>query len=250
MTATTQLNQPHKYFNFLSMLYCTVLTASVLLPYKIVNLFGFGEPGGIFVFPMTYLLGGVIAETYGRKVAVKMVWSSIFCLLIFNLIIFFIIRIPSISYATHQEAFQEALGSSMRLFIGCFIGLICSDLTNIYRITKLKLLFKGRYFVQRCIWSTAISEAMFNLVTYLITYYGVLPTSKLYQLMIYSWALKMIYSVIMIFPLLWLMKFLKKAEGIDIYDVKNSFESSSESILLKFLKISQPKQSPGNSENL
>lgn len=34
-----------------------------------------------------------------------------------------------------------------------------------------------------------------------------------------SWTLKMIYSLIMIFPILLLMNFLKKSEGVDVYDV-------------------------------
>lgn len=234
---SVKLNNQYKYFTFISMLYCTLLTVSVLLPYKIINIFGFSEPGGIFIFPMTYLLGGAIAEAYGRKMALRMVWSSVFCLLFFNLLLYIIIRIPSAPTATHQEVFLQAFGSSMRLFAGCFVGLLCSDLTNVYRITRLKLIFKGRYFIQRCLWTTAISEGIFNVVTYTITYFGVISTHNLYMLMIYSWCLKMIYSLLMILPLLYLMNFLKKAENVDVYDVKDASGYNPELVLLKFLRV-------------
>lgn len=231
-----KISYQFKYFTFISMLYCTLLTVSVLLPYKIINLFGFSEPGGIFIFPMTYLLGGAIAEAYGRKMALRMVWSSVFCLMLFNLLIFLIVRIPSAPTAPpHQEAFLYVFNSSIRLFLGCFIGLICSDLTNVYRITKLKLIFKGKYFALRCLWSTALSEAIFNIVCYTVTYYGVVSNSQLYKLMIYSWILKMFYSLIMIFPLLLLMKFLKDVDGVDVYDVKENNGFTPEAVFLKFV---------------
>ena len=164
-------NQPadqYKYYSFFSMLYCTLLIASVLFPYKIINFFGFSEPGGIFVFPLTYLLAGVIADRYGRSLAIRMVYSSIACLLIFNILIAIIVRIPSMPNAPNQEVFKIAFGHSFRLSVGCVIGLFCSDLTNIYKVTGLKLLFKEKYFAQRCLWSTAISEAIFNFITYSI----------------------------------------------------------------------------------
>jgi len=226
----------YRYFPFLSMLYCTLLIASVLLPYKIINLFGFSEPGGIFIFPLTYLLGGAIAEAYGRTIALRMVYSSIFCLFALNIIVAIIIRIPSMPDAPHQEVFIQAFGQSIKLFIGCFVGLICSDLTNVYRITKLKVLFRGKYFAQRCLWTTAISEAIFNVTTYTITYVGVIPGNNVLKLMLYSWVLKMIYSIIMIFPLLLLMRFLKKAEGVDEYDVTvDTSGFNPEFVFFKFL---------------
>lgn len=234
-----KINHQYKYFSYLAMFYCTLLIISVLLPYKIINVFGFSEPGGIFIFPLTYLLGGAIAEAYGRKMALKMVYSSIFCLIAFNIIIAIIIRIPSTPDAPHQEIFMQAFGHSIRLTIGCLVGLICSDLTNIYRITKLKLLFHGKYFIQRCLWSTAISEAIFNVATYLITYSGVIATNNMFKLMLYSWVLKMIYSLFMVFPLLLLMKFLKSAEGIDVYDVANVNTSAlnPEALLIKLANL-------------
>lgn len=234
------VNYQYKYFTPISMLYCTLLIASVLLPYKIINLFGFGLPGGIFIFPLTYLLGGAIAEAYGRVMALRMIYSSIFCLFLLNIIIAIIIRIPSMPGVPHQEVFLQAFGQSIRLSIGCFVGLISSDLTNVYRITKLKLLFGGKYFFQRCLWSTAISEAIFNMTTYFITYLGMMPLNNIFKLMFYSWVLKMIYSLIMIFPLLFLMNFLKTSEGIDIYDVDNDSLSKFNPEAI-FIKLANPE---------
>lgn len=230
----------YTYFTFLSSLFTTLLIASVLLPYKIVNLFGFDEPGGIFIFPLTYLLGGAIAESYGKRMALRMVYSSIICLLVFNIIIAIIVRIPSAPSAKNQEIFLQAFGHSIRLSIGCLVGLVCSDLTNIYRITKLKILFKGKYFIQRCLWSTAISEAIFNVLTYLITYFNILSIHEIFKIAIYSWILKMVYSLIMILPLLMLMRFLKKHEKTDGYDEKNdTLQFNPKLIFTKFLNAAR-----------
>lgn len=208
----------YKYYTQLSMIYCTLLIASVLLPYKIINFFGYSEPGGILIFPLTYLLAGAVAEQYGRNLAIKMIYTSIFCLILFNLIITLIIHIPSIPTAPDQDIFLKAFKNGIWLSLGCLVGLICSDLTNIYKITGLKFFFGGKYFIQRCLWSTALSEGVFNILTYSITYYHVLPYYMVLKLMFYSWVLKLIYSVLMIIPLLILMSYLKKMEGTNIVE--------------------------------
>lgn len=238
LTTSNRVNYQYKYFTFMSMLYCTLLIVSVLLPYKIINLFGMTVPGGIFIFPLTYLFGGAIAEVYGRTAAVQTIWASILCLAIFNFIVAVIIRIPSAPNVPNQEAFMQAFGYGFRLTIGCIVGLLCSDLTNVYRITRLRAIFKGRYFWQRCLWTTTLSEAIFNVVCYSITYLGVISNNTLYHLMIYSWLLKITYSFIMLFPLLYLMRYLKKAEGIDIYDVKNINQFNIEEAVVKLFKNS------------
>lgn len=231
-----------KYFTFISMFYCTLLIASVLMPYKIINFFGFSVPGGIFIFPLTYLLGGAIAEAYGRNTAIRMIWFSIFCLLLFNLIIAGIVRIPSAPGVPNQEIFLQAYGSSIRLSMGCIVGLLFSDLTNIYRITKLRAIFKGKYFWQRCLWATGLSEGIFNIICYSITYYGILPNGDLLRLMIYSWLIKMSYSLIMVFPLLYLMRILKNVEGIEVYDVKNTGGFNIEEAFTKFFTASVSRE--------
>ncbi len=232
-------NQQFKYFTFISMFYCTLLIASTLLPYKIINFFGFSEPGGIFIFPLTYLLGGAVAEAYGRDLALRMIYSSVFCLSAFTAIIAIIVRMPSVETAPHQEVFIQAFGHGIRLVGGCLIGLLFSDLTNIYKITRLKFFFQGKYFVQRCLWSTAISEIVFNIITYIITYFGVIPIKGILGLIISSWILKMVYSLIMIFPLLFLMNYLKRKEGINIYDTnKINYKFDPELLFFKFLPLS------------
>lgn len=230
----------YKHINFLSMLYCSLLIISVLLPYKIIDFFGLPEPGGIFIFPLTYLLGGAIAEVYGRKQALKIVYSGLICLFIFNILLSIIVRVPSVSYAQNQEIYLQAFGSSIRLSIGCGLGLFFSDLTNVYRITKLKLIFNGKYFFQRCLVTTFIAESIFNIITYAVTYYGVVSMHDYFRLVLCSLLLKMIYSIIMIIPMLYLMRFLKASEGIDIYDAENSKEESKftpDVLFVKFLSL-------------
>lgn len=230
-----------KHYSQLSMLYCTLLIASVLLPYKIISFFGFSEPGGILIFPLTYLLAGAVAEQYGRNLALKMVYTSIFCLIIFNLVTTLIVLIPSVPTAPNQNVFNEAFGHGMWLSIGCLVGLICSDLSNIYKITGLKLFFGGKYFIQRCLWSTAISEGIFNLLTYTITYFHVLPYKEILMLVLNSWILKLIYSILMVIPLLMLMAYLKKSEGNCSQEVNDPTTWMNPEILLFGILNSQSK---------
>ncbi len=227
---------PHyKCYTTICMVYATILIISVLFPYRIIDFFNVNEPVGVFILPLNYILGCAIAEVYGRKLALKMMWSSIFCLFLSNLIIYIVVRLPSGHSAGNQQIFYDVFGSSMRFFFACFIGLVFSDLTNIYRITRLKLIFKGKYFIQRSLWVSMISEAIFNIITYTLCYFDKKSLIDIGHLIIYSWVFKVVYSLLLVLPLLYLMKFLKRVEKIDIYDVTSLGRMNSEEVLLKFL---------------
>ncbi len=71
--------QQYKYISIIQMLYVTALLATVVLTYKMVAFGPLLEPGGVFIFPLTYFFGDVIAEVYGYKLSRQLVWNGLIC---------------------------------------------------------------------------------------------------------------------------------------------------------------------------
>ena len=64
---------------------------------------------------------------------------------------------------------------------------------------------------------------VFTVIAYLTEFLGILPFSKLIQLMAISFVVKLSLSPILIFPTMITAKFLKRVEGIDVYDYNTNF---------------------------
>jgi uncharacterized integral membrane protein (TIGR00697 family) len=222
---TTQLT-PHtatKYYHILSMLYITLVIASVILAHRLSDYFGFLEPGGIFIFPISYFLGDIMAEVYGYKLSRQLIWSTIICVSIFSVLVTLVTNSPYPPIFHNAEAYKTVFGSSILLFLGLICGLFASDFTNIYALTKFKILLKGKHFIIRSIVSTAVCELVFNIVTYSFTYLGFVSFHYFIVLIINSWLFKVAYSLIAVIPSALLVGFLKKHENMDVYDYKTNF---------------------------
>ena len=65
-----------------TLIYLTAISAGILLisnlaATKLWNMFGIAVDGGILCFPISYILGDIIIEFYGKKVAKSVIFSSL-----------------------------------------------------------------------------------------------------------------------------------------------------------------------------
>jgi len=184
----------------------------------------FTEPGGVFLFPLSYLLADVIAEVYGYQLAKRQVFYITFSLMIFTLIVTLVIHLPyPLSNANYQSAYKIVLGNNWRACIGFILAMFLSDWLNVYLVSKWKILLKGRYFWMRSVGANAISEFAFSSICSVITYYGVVDVGMYFKLLIDVWVFKMVYIAIIGYAMLYLVALLKKHENIpEINTIKES----------------------------
>ncbi|MEM1244258.1 MAG: queuosine precursor transporter [Pseudomonadota bacterium] len=213
----------YKYFNLITVITTTCMLIAMLLPYKLVQLGPFIFPGGVLVFPLSYIFSDIITEVYGYTMARQLIWILILAMCLFASTIAISIHLPSPSTWHEQAAFDTVLGTNFRSFIGFTTGLLVSDFINVFIISKWKILTRGKYFWLRSIGSSAMGEAMFSIVTGLIVYVGVLSFHQFIHLTISVWLFKLIYTSIFTYPAYLIAKHLKRVEGVDVYDVNISY---------------------------
>ncbi|HVV67681.1 MAG TPA: queuosine precursor transporter [Gammaproteobacteria bacterium] len=213
-----------RYLNLLSMIYAVIFISSVVMAHKIILLSdNIVISVSAFIIPITYVFLDAIAEVYGYDAARKIIWSTLFCELIFAVICSSLLLLPSPPQIDNQAAYQIVVGSLLRTFVGSFLGVVSGSFLNIFLISKLKIKYKGGFFILRCILSSMLGELIFTIVSICIIFIGTMPLVEVLQLIYTSYLVKLIFSVISVFPVSFLVMYLKRNEATDIYKSGVSF---------------------------
>lgn len=218
--------QPYHYkaLIFLSMLYVAVTLAAVTMVNKVVAL-GFGGyvQGGALLTPLWYALGDIITEVYGYKISRQMLWASFGTHFVFAVLTFTVIHLDSPAFWAGNESYFFVFGNILRIYFSGFLAALISGFANIYVISKLKILMLGRFFWLRSIGASTFSEALYTALIIPMISFGHLSLRQILVIIGSSYALKIIYAVILAAPNTLIAKYLKKLEGVDIYDHNVNF---------------------------
>lgn len=190
----------YKYLTSLSMFYMTIKLTTIVLIYKIITIGPFSASASTLVMPLWFVVGDVIAEVYGYKVARQIIWMAILCQFVFAFACTGLIAFQSPSGWLHQEAYDQVLGKLPRVALASFLAILCGAFINAYAISKWKILLRGKYFWLRSLGASAVGELIFTIVAYLTEFLGVVPLANLLHLMIISYVIKLIFNPILVIP--------------------------------------------------
>jgi queuosine precursor transporter len=134
-------------------------------------------------------------------------------------------RLRSISAAPcrfwpDQEAYQEILGATPRILGASFAAYLVGEFANTIIMSRLKVAMAGRHLWLRAIGSTLVGQGLDSIVFIAIAFSGIMPTPILLGAIVTQWLVKSAYEALAM-PLTYgMVAFLKRREGIDIYDHK------------------------------
>jgi len=190
---------------------------------KLVNVFGFILPAGIIIFPMSYIFGDVLTEVYGYRRARQVIWLGFFCNLI-AVVAFGIGQVlPPASFWDGQAAYERILGYTPRLLTASFLAYLVGEFSNSFIMAKMKIATKGRWLWSRTIGSTLVGEGLDSLVFMVLAFVGTIPIEKLASAIVTQWLVKSAYEAA-VTPLTYaIVNFLKRKEGLDVYDYDTHF---------------------------
>ena len=227
-----------RYIDILTAFFVAVLiTSNVASSAKIVDLgitlFGFfGIPpihlafdGGTLLFPIAYVLGDILTEVYGFRAARRAIWIGFIALSLSALFFFILAVLPSDAIWENYAgtaSYNAILGgmSTGGIVVASLSAYLVGEFSNAAILSRLKVLMKGRAFWVRAIVSTIVGEFLDTLIFVLVaTLTGVFGWELFVTLVLTNYLLKVSIEVL-VFPLTFFaVKKLKKAEGIDAYDV-------------------------------
>lgn len=190
---------------------------------KVISVAGLFLPAAIIIFPVSYIFGDVLTEVYGYKQARRVIWLGFLCNLI-AVIAFTIGRyLPAAPFWADQTAYEQILGSTWLVLAASFVAYLAGEFVNSFVLAKMKIATKGRWLWARTIGSTLFGEGIDSLIFITIVFGANTPTDRLATMIVTQWLVKTAYEALAT-PLTYaVVNFLKRREGIDVYDYNTNF---------------------------
>ncbi|MGC8876282.1 queuosine precursor transporter [Thermus sp.] len=215
-----------RYLDLLTALFAAVLLVSNVASTKLVVLGPFTFDGGTLLFPLAYIFGDVLTEVYGYRKSRRVIWAGFFALLLATLTFQAVAALPTPKDAESRrfaEAFGLLLGLTPRIVLGSLLAYLLGEFANAYVLAKLKVRTGGRFFWLRALASTLVGQGLDTGVFLLVAFYGVFPNEVLLAVFLSNYAFKLGVEAVML-PLTYaVVGFLKRAEGLDVYDRDTDF---------------------------
>lgn len=210
-------------FLLVTALFVTALVTANIIAVKLVRIADFILPAGVIVFPLSYIVGDVLTEVYGYRMARVVIWLGFVCNVVVVLFIWVAGLLPAAPDWEAQDAYQRILGYTPRLLLASFAGYLVGEFTNAFIMARMKVLTNGRWLWTRTIGSTIVGQGLDSLVFIAIAFGGTVAGLTLGGIILTQWVAKVVYEVAAT-PLTYaLVGFLKRRERLDVYDRQISF---------------------------
>ncbi len=210
----------------LATIFITLSVTSVAVGYKLVEIGSyFLLSGAAFILPFRYLLGDILTEVYGCKIALKQLINLAICCLLFSLLATIVINLPSPADWKYEPDFRYVLGGSLKMTITALTATFIGVYINILIYTKMKIVLKINSFCIKAFVASSTGELIQYAIVLSVLYYPQLSLQRLTGLIFSDFFFQLI-CISILAPLSQLiMLSIKKIEGIDQNFNFNPFQS-------------------------
>ena len=222
----------YRYFDVVVAFFVAILIVSnIASSAKIVDLgfslFGISLAfdGGTLLFPLAYIIGDVFTEVYGFKAARRAIWTGFAALALSALVFCILYILPPDAYweaETGTAAYYSILGgmSSGGIVLASLLAYLVGGFTNSMLLSKIKVLMQGRRYWIRSLGSSLAGHLLDTLVFVTVaSFAGIFPWELFSSLVLTNVLLKIAIEIL-VYPVNFAtVRFLKKKEGLDVYDI-------------------------------
>jgi len=213
----------NKYLPVISALFVAALIITNSIDQKLFVVSGLTLTVGIIIFPLSYVFGDVLTEVYGYAASRKVIWAGFGALLLMILIYSVARVLPPSPEWTHEAEFDVIFGRVPRITIASMIAYWAGEFVNSFIVAKMKVASSGKRMGYRFILSTVFGQAFDTVIFVGIAFIGVLPWAIMPEVVLSAWAVKVGWEIAALPVTLYVVRQLKKAEGIDVYDRHTDF---------------------------
>ncbi len=202
-------------------LFITCLITANTIAVKIIGLGSFILPAAVLVFPLSYIIGDILTEVYGFRIARKVIWLGFACNLVFVFFVWIGGLMPSAGFWNGQAAYVSILGFTPRVMAASFAAYLAGEFLNAFVLSRMKVLTRGRWLWARTIGSTIIGQGLDTAVFIILAFAG--TSSFVPMMIIYHWVAKVGIEVVLTPVTYVVVNYLKRKEGIDVFDSGTNF---------------------------
>jgi queuosine precursor transporter len=174
-------------------------------------------PAAVIIFPISYILGDILTEVYGYRVARRVIWSAF---LANGLAVVGIVAagaLPAAPFWEEQVAYETILGQAWRIVGASFTAFLFGEFANAMVLSRMKVATSGRFLWMRTIGSTIVGQGLDSAIFITLAFAGT-EGLALWPLIWKQWLFKVAFETIATPATYAVVTALKRLEGIDTID--------------------------------
>ncbi len=224
MELPKKLTVRYRYTYYLLAAYLFCILATMATANYEVKIWQLVLPGGIFIFPLTFMVNDITAETYGYVYPRLFIWLGIFISALFAGYTSIISLAAHPSYFLNQPAYETVFLPTIRFFFASVVGIFVGEFVNIYLLAKWKILYTKHSFIMRALGSTAIGQLALSCSVDVVAFAGTTHGFEhLLNMMLSGFLIKMLGAMLGVVPSWLIVKYLKSKDKADHYDLSTNF---------------------------
>jgi len=216
--STSDVIKNSKYYLYIAIAFVVILIISNTVAVKLISLGPIIFTGAFLLFPISYIFGDILTEVYGYKAARKIIWIGFFSQILMVFCYWLVQVMPSASVWPNQSAYEAILGVVPRIVGASMVAYFCGEFVNSFILSKMKIFTEGKYLWTRTIGSTVVGQLIDSVLFTLIAFLGTVPGAVLVVMILVQYFGKVLYEVILTPLTYFIVRRLKQAEGVDVYD--------------------------------
>jgi uncharacterized integral membrane protein (TIGR00697 family) len=220
-----------RYFDFCMAATCVIVVcANIIGAGKVAEIGGFAFGAGVLFFPLSYVLGDVLTEVYGYARARRAIWAAFASAAFAAVMAAIITAMPpaaawnaDLGGVDRQTAFAANFGQAPRIVAASCLALWAGEFANAFVLARMKVASGGKGLWRRLVGSTAVGQGVDSLIFYPLAFWGVWAPELVFKVMATNYALKVAWEALLTPVTYRIIAALKRAEGVDVYDVGTDF---------------------------
>ena len=199
-------------------LFVTLYLVSNTMAVKVIGIFNlFYFDAGTITFPFAYMLGDVITELWGFRIAKRVIWTTFTCNIIMVACTQVGVWLPSPEHLGETAgAYNHIFSCVPRIVVASLTGFLLGELSNAWFMVKLRKRTKGKHLWVRTIGSSAIAYVFDSLPFVLIAFLGVVSTRELLLMIVFQYCSKLCIEAIFGTPMAYAaIKFIRRYVSVE-----------------------------------
>ena len=194
------------------------------LPFEFLGSSSVVLPAAIIIFPISYIVGDVLTEVYGFRIARGVIWLGFGANLLVVIALWLAGIIPGAGFWEDQAAYDTILGQVPWILLASFIAYLIGEFSNSTVLALLKYRMQGRLLFVRTIGSTIVGQGLDSFIFIYIAFGlgGDWGAAGLLSAALAQWVVKILYETAATPFTYAVVGYMKRKEEMDVTDVPRS----------------------------
>lgn len=189
------------FLNVITIVYVALMLAANVMCSKPITFLGIATDAGTLTYPLTFMIGDIVADVFGYKDSRKIILWGFFANLVFVCCAALGVLFTPLEVTPLTESYDMLFSYNIRLLIASFLGYIVGNLLNAASLVWIKKITGEKFLAFRTIGSTALGALLDTAIFTTLAWIGTLPVSDMVAMGIGSYVIKMIYESVFATPL-------------------------------------------------